>query len=88
MSTFKLEVGGNCANGARVIYVHRGSKGGVVLATWRREYVTWVFPIGYEESTSHGNYFMYGAEVEGSTSMEEALERAQEDYLKRVSNYL
>ena len=88
MSTFKLEVGGNCANGARVIYVHRGSKGGVVLATWRREYVTWVFPIDYEESTSHGNYFLYGAEVEGSTSMEEALERAQEDYLKRVSNYL
>jgi len=84
MSTFKLEVGGNCANGADVVYVHRGSKGGVVLATWRREYVTWVFPLSDESSTAHGNYFLYGAD----TSMEEALEKAQQDYLNRVGRYL
>jgi hypothetical protein len=88
MSTFKLEVGGSCNNGADVIAVHRGSKGGVVLATWRKEYVTWVFPIDYEESTSHGNYFLYGAEVEGRPSMEDALRRANADYIARVSKYL
>lgn len=88
MSTFKLEVGGNCANGAEVIAVHKSNKGGVVLATWRKEFVTWVFPIDYEESTAHGNYFMYGAEVEGRPNMEDALRRAKADFIERVTKYI
>ena len=88
MSKFTLVVGGNCANGAEVVAVHRSSNGGVVLATWRKEYVTWVFPIDYEESTAHGNYFLYGAEVEGRPNMEDALRRAKEDYIARVTKYI
>ena len=84
MSKFTLVVGGNCANGADVIWVHRGAKAGVVCAHWRSEFVTWVFPIGNEESTSHGNYFLYGKQG----TKEEALDNAKADYVKRVSDYL
>jgi hypothetical protein len=85
MKKFKLEVGGKCFNGADVVFVHRGRESGVVCASWRQEYVTWVFPLGMEDSTSNGNYFLYG---NGHGTMEEALERAKENYVARVAKYL
>ena len=54
-----------------------------VLATWREEYVTWVFYNDDLKTTAHGNYFMWA-----HTSEAEAFENAKADFLKRVTRYI
>lgn len=80
MSTFKLEVGGNCANGARVVCLFFGRFEGVVLAEYHGEYVTWVFNNEIQDCTAHGNYFR--------DNSEEAYEEATKDFIERVSKYI
>jgi hypothetical protein len=59
MSDFKIEVGKHCANGAKVLAVFCNESEGIVLATWKNEYITWSFATDRQDSTAHGNYFMY-----------------------------
>ncbi len=87
MSTFQLEVGGNCANGARVVCLFVGRFEGVVLAQWRSEYVTWVFNKEIQDCTSHGNYFLYGTRESDDTE-EEAYQKAAKDFVVRVTKYI
>jgi|TARA_R100001460_G_scaffold80503_3_gene121439 hypothetical protein len=70
-------------NGADALAIFRGQNGGVVLATWKEEYVTWVFYGGVLKSTAHGNYFMWR-----HSSEPEAFEDAKADFLKRVTRYI
>jgi hypothetical protein len=80
MSTFKLEVGGNCANGARVVALYCGLYEGVVLADYHGEYVTWIFNTDSQDVTNHGHYFR--------DTYEDAWDEAREDFLQRVAKYL
>lgn len=69
-------------NGADALMIFRGQNVGVVLATWREEYVTWVFYNDDLATTGHGNYHMWN-----HTSESEAFENAKADFLKRVERY-
>ena len=69
--------------GADALAIFRGQDVGVVLATWREEYVTWVFYNDDLKTTAHGNYFMWA-----HTSEAEAFENAKADFLKRVTRYI
>ena len=80
MSTFKLEVGSNCANGARVVALYMGLYEGVVLAEYHGEYVTWVFNTDSQDVTNHGDYFR--------TNDEDAWDAARENFLQRVTKYI
>ena len=80
MSTFKLEVGSNCANGARVVALFVGEQDGVVLAEYHNEYVTWLFNPDIQEGTAHGNYFQANTEL--------ALDEAKADFIERVTKYI
>ena len=77
--TFKLEVGGHCANGAKVIALFCNESEGVVLATWKEEFITWGFNANQQDSTANGNYFMYN-----SDSWRDALARAYIDMTDRI----
>jgi hypothetical protein len=70
-------------NGADALAIFRGQDRGVVLATWKEEYVTWIFYDDALRSTAHGNYFMWA-----HTSEAEAFEDAKADFLKRVTRYI
>ena len=77
-------------NGANALAVFRGQDVGVVLATWREEYVTWIFYRGDLGTTTHGNYFMFTAFTTGCLAEREAeaFEDAKADFLKRVTKYI
>ena len=84
MSTFQLEVGGNCANGAEVMAVYKDSLEGVVLAKWHdTEYVTWTFLTENQSSTAHGNYYRFNKD--DSTSEEVAWDEANKNFLERIT---
>jgi hypothetical protein len=80
MSTFKLEVGGTCKNGAEVVALFKDSNHGVVLAEYHNEYVTWLFHPDMQDSTAHGNYFGSNTEL--------ALDEAKADFIERVTKYI
>jgi hypothetical protein len=80
---FQLRVGDFCANGAEVLAVMMDEIEGVVLATWKQEFITWVFPTNNQRGTAHGNYFMFNLDKEGDER--EAYKRAREDFLERVT---
>lgn len=80
---FRLRVGDFCANGAEVLAVFMDEIEGVVLATWKQEFITWVFPTNDQRSTAHGNYHMFNLDKEGDER--EAYKRAREDFLERVT---
>lgn len=74
-------------NGANALAVFRGQDVGVVLATWREEYVTWIFYRDDLETTTHGNYFKFGHPTDCLAEYEaKAFEDARADFLKRVTN--
>ena len=83
MSDFKLVVGEHCANGAKVIAVFCNEQEGVVLATWKQEFITWGFQANQQDSTAHGNYFMYNTDTMG-----DALLRAYADMLDRIQQII
>ncbi len=70
-------------NGADALSIFRGQDVGVVLATWKEEYVTWVFYFDDLATTAHGNYHMWN-----HTSESEAFENAKADFLKRGTKYI
>ena len=70
-------------NGADALMVFRGQEVGVVLATWKEEYVTWIFYHDDLATTAHGNYHLWR-----HTSEPEAFENAKADFLKRVTRYI
>jgi len=80
MSAFKLEVGSNCKNGARVVALFVGDEHGIVLAEYHNEYVTWVFHVDIQDCTAHGNYFGDNTEL--------ALDEAKADFIERVTKYI
>lgn len=80
MSTFKLEVGSQCKNGARVVALFVGEQDGVVLAEYHNEYVTWLFEINMQDTTVHGNYFGSNTDL--------ALDEAKADFIERVTKYI
>ena len=69
-------------NGADVLAIYQDSFGGVVLATWRKEYITWVFGEQGLATTTNGNYFRWDY-----SSEEEEFERARADFIERVTRY-
>jgi hypothetical protein len=79
----KIEVGGRCANGAQVLAVYMDEAEGVVLATWRQEFITWVFPTNDQRATAHGNYFMFNKNEEGDE--QKAFQRARADFIRRAT---
>jgi hypothetical protein len=81
--SFRLRVGDFCANGAQVLAVMMDEIEGVVLATWKQEFITWVFPTNNQRSTAHGNYFMFDLDRDGDER--EAYQRARADFLDRVA---
>ena len=85
MSDFKIEVGKHCANGAKVLAVFCNESEGVVLATWKNEYITWGFAADRQDSTAHGNYFMYDQET---TTKNEALANAYADMIDRTKRII
>ena len=80
MSTFQLEVGSTCKNGARVVALFVGEQDGVVLAEYHNEYVTWLFERNMQDVTVHGNYF------QANTAL--ALDEAKADFIERVTKYI
>ena len=70
-------------NGADALMIFRGQDVGVVLATWKEEYVTWVFYNDDLKTTAHGKYQMWC-----HSSEPEAFEDAKADFLKRVARYI
>ena len=87
MSSFKLEVGGNCVNGAKVLALYVGPVFGVVLAELEEKYVTWEFRTEDQASTSHGNYFHFDSRLAQCTN-ENAWDEARNDFLNRVEGML
>ncbi|MBV5267195.1 MAG: hypothetical protein JZU67_01470 [Burkholderiaceae bacterium] len=83
MSDFKIEVGKHCANGAKVLAVFCNESEGVVLATWKNEYITWGFAADRQDSTAHGNYFMYDGENYGRKFFE-----AYADMVERIQRII
>lgn len=83
MSNFNLEVRGFCANGAEVLAVFKDETDGVVLATWKQEFITWVFPTSDQSATAHGHYFMFNIDKDGDE--QEAYQRARGDFVARVN---
>jgi hypothetical protein len=81
MSTFQLEVGGLCNNGATVVAVYKEQTEGVVLARWNWQYVTWLFRTDEQTGTAHGNYYRFEEEPE---SEENAFKDAYENFLERI----
>ena len=80
---FELRVGDFCANGAQVLALYMDEAEGVVLATWKSEFITWVFPTNNQRSTAHGNYFMHN---DGDRADErDAFQRARADFIRRVT---
>ena len=76
-------------NGANALAVFRGQDVGVVMATWREEYVTWIFYRDDLETTTHGNYFRFGHPTDCLADREaEAFKDAKADFLKRVTKYI
>ena len=84
--SFSLRVGDFCANGAQVLAVYMNELEGVVLATWKQEFITWVFPTNNQQGTAHGNYFMYDLNKSGDEW--DAFQRAQADFLERVAKQI
>ena len=80
---FRLRVGDFCANGAEVLAVMMDEQEGVVLATWKQEFITWVFPTNDQRSTAHGNYHMFNIDLDGDEAR--AYKQAREDFLERVT---
>jgi len=80
---FQIRVGDFCANGAQVLAVMMDGQEGVVLATWKQEFITWVFPTNNQRGTAHGNYFMFDLDRDGDER--EAYQRARADFLDRVA---
>jgi hypothetical protein len=86
MSTFQLEVGGKCNNGAVILSLWCDDVDGVVLAHYHGEYVTWLFNTTYQSSTTAGHYFRYG---DGNQDVHaNALNEAKRDFVSRVANYI
>ena len=83
MRDFKIEVGGHCANGAQVLALYMDEAEGVVLAGWKSEFITWVFPTNNQRGTAHGNYFMYREGDEDDEN--EAFQRARQDFIQRAN---
>lgn len=80
---FEIKVGNFLANGAQVLAVYMDEAEGVVLATWKSEFITWVFPTNNQRSTAHGNYFMY---TQGDHDDEnETFHRARRDFIGRAT---
>ena len=73
-------------NGANALAIFRGQDGGVVLATCKKEYVTWVFYRDDLKTTARGNYFMFGHPTDCLADREvKAFEDAEADFLSRVT---
>lgn len=83
MSDFKIEVGKHCANGALVLAVFCNESEGVVLATWKEEFITWGFATDRQDSTAHGNYFLYNPATKA-----EALAEAYADMVERIQRII
>jgi hypothetical protein len=83
MSDFKIEVGKHCANGALVLAVFCNESEGVVLATWKDEYITWSFAADRQDGTAHGNYFMYNPATKA-----EKLAEAYADMIDRTQRII
>ena len=83
MTDFKLEVGKHCANGAKVIALFQDEHEGVVLATWKSEFITWEFQANQQDSTAHGNYFMYNSDTVG-----DAFYKAYADMIDRIQRMI
>ena len=83
MSDFKLVVGEHCANGAKVIALFMNESEGIVLATWKSEFITWEFPASQQDSTAHGNYFMYDSDNWG-----DAFYKAYSDMIDRIQRII
>jgi hypothetical protein len=77
-------------NGADALMIFRGQEVGVVLATWKKEYVTWIFYDDNLATTTHGNYHLLGFDPDPrrDISEPEAFENAKADFLKRVTRYI
>lgn len=80
---FEIKVGNFLANGAQVLAVYMDEAEGAVLATWKDEFITWIFPTNNQRSTSHGNYFMFDRNKDGDET--EAFQRAREDFIQRAT---
>ena len=83
MSDFKLVVGEHCANGAKVISLFMNESEGIVLATWKSEFITWEFSTNQQDSTAHGNYFMYDSDTVG-----DAFYKAYADMINRIQRII
>ena len=83
MSDFKLVVGEHCANGAKVIALFMNESEGIVLATWKSEFITWEFSTNQQDSTVHGNYFMYDSDNWG-----DAFYRAYANMIDRIQRMI
>lgn len=83
MSDFKIEVGKHCANGAQVLAVFCNESEGVVLATWKEEFITWGFAADRQDGTAHGNYFMFDQATKA-----EKLAEAYADMVERIQRII
>jgi hypothetical protein len=80
---FEIRVGNFLANGAQVLAVYMDEAEGAVLATWKDEFITWIFPINNQSSTAHGHYFMFDRNKEGDEM--DAFQRARKDFIQRAT---
>ena len=87
MNTFKLEVGSNCVNGAKVLALYVGPVEGVVLAELEAEYATWEFRTDNQSSTFAGHYFVFDSSL-AECSNENAWDEARNNFLLRVEGML
>tara|TARA_R110000823_G_scaffold194328_1_gene325668 strand:+ start:612 stop:917 length:306 start_codon:yes stop_codon:yes gene_type:complete len=70
-------------NGAHCLAIFQGPHSGVVLATWKDEYITWVFQGQDLSTTESGNYFMY--DPTRPNEKFDKYRRAVKDFESRVS---
>jgi|TARA_B100001093_G_scaffold484190_1_gene517394 hypothetical protein len=86
------ELLGTLPNGAEIIAVFFIARSGVVLAQWKSEYVTWIFPKDISDyipsadritGTTAGNYFMYREGMENERLQK--FHQAYRDFQARVS---
>lgn len=87
MSTFKLEVSGNCVNGAKVLALYVGPVFGTVLAELETQYATWEFRTDEQSSTFAGHYFNFDPS-HARCSNENAWDEARNNFLLRVEAML
>ena len=79
----EAEVLGTLRNGAQILAVFQAPHAGVVLAQWKTEYVTWVFPGSNTGATTSGNYFVYRKGMENERLQK--YQQAVRDFQARVS---